>query len=277
MEKLFGLIGHPVQHSISPKMHNHAFDKLEVNGHYMAFDLREDQVEAGFKSLKVLGFSGFNVTIPHKQSIMKYLDKIDPKAEAIGAVNTVACVNNQWMGYNTDVDGFLMSLHRHDVKLEGKKVCVLGHGGAAKAVVYGLLENHIGSLDIFSRNPYCVDEWFKKLLIKYNHVSIKSYEDYSNLNNYDLIINTTPVGMAPNIDQTIIDGSVAGHENTVFYDLIYKPSETLFLKQAKRSGRKIINGLDMLIYQGILALEIWLPESDVENKWTRDEVLKILV
>lgn len=277
MEKLFGLIGHPVQHSISPKMHNHAFDKLKVDGHYMAFDLMKDQLEVGLNSLKVLGFSGFNVTIPYKQAIMKYLDWIDPKAEAIGAVNTVVCVNKQWMGYNTDVDGFLMSLKRQNVKLEDKKVCVLGHGGAAKAVVYGLLENHIGSLDIFSRNPNHVDVWFKNILNLHDHVDIKNYEDYLSENNYDLIINTTPVGMAPNIDQSIIDGSLAGHENTVFYDLIYKPSETLFLKQAKSSGRKIINGLDMLIYQGILALEIWLPDHDIKNKWTRDDVIKILV
>lgn len=106
---------------------------------------------------------------------------------------------------------------------------------------------------------------------------IKSYEAYSNANDYDLIINTSPVGMYPKEDETIIDATLAGHDQTVFYDLIYNPSETLFLKQARLSGRQGINGLDMLIYQGILALKLWLPQDDIDNKWTRDDVIKILV
>lgn len=276
MEELFGLIGHPVEHSISPLMHNAAFEHLKVSGHYMGFDILPENLKESLLALKLLNFKGFNVTIPHKTSVMNHLDDIDEKAFEIGAVNTVVNHQGKWVGYNTDWQGFILSLKTEGLSLKNKKVCVFGHGGAAKAIVYACINEPVKSLEIFSRRLEKVDSWFRALADKHAFVELKSYDHYEEKNNYDLMINTTPLGMFPETNISIVDTALAGHDHTIFFDLIYNPSETLFLKGGRESGRKTINGLDMLIYQGIGALKLWLPDIEVNRHWTRDDVLKHL-
>lgn len=276
MEKLYALIGHPVGHSISPVMHNGAFERMGINGHYLNFEGEPQGLKTTLEALKVLGCSGFNVTIPYKEAVIEHLDACDQNAKAIGAVNTVVCLNNQWLGYNTDIYGFQRALATGGVSLKDKKVCVFGHGGSARAVVYACLQGSIKSLDIFSRDTSKMNSWFKDLDASYPAMTLKAYDAYKVNNDYDLMINTTPLGMSPDTDRSIVDTTKAGHKETVFFDLIYNPWETLFLKGARLTDRKTINGLDMLIYQGLKALELWFPNDQIQDNWTRADVLDTL-
>jgi len=273
MEKLFALIGHPLGHSLSPYMHNGAFKHLDINAFYSRIDICDEEFDQACGAMKTLNYKGFNVTIPYKERIIDHLDYIDPMARVIGAVNTVVNRAGQWHGYNTDCIGFLRTLDEAGINLEGKNVCILGHGGAARAVAYGCLKAGASRMDVFTRDKMRVDDWYWKLAQDYKHVQICLYQDMNDSEAYDLVVNTTPVGMHPDTGLSVVDTCKIGYEKTVFYDLIYNPFVTRFLEGAKESGRQTINGLDMLIYQGIEALDIWIDEIDIIKKWTRQDVL----
>lgn len=274
--KLLCLLGSPVEHTFSPAMHNASFKKLNINAAYMAFDVQTSQLKQTLEGLKCMQFTGANITIPHKVDVMPFLDHVDKKAQLIGAVNTVVNINDQLHGYNTDVDGFLESFRTNHIELAGKRIAVLGTGGAAKAVVVGLLFENVSSVDVFSRNLSKGTEFISGIHYEERKLTSKTYDQIYLDSQYDVVVNTTPLGMHPHEGESVVDVSVIGHEETVFYDLIYNPLETAFLMNAKKTKRKTINGLEMLIFQGIYALKLWFPEIDIDTHWTKNDVLSVL-
>lgn len=273
--KLICLLGSPVAHSFSPYMHNAAFEKMEIDASYMAFDVKTEALETILLGLKTMSFIGCNVTSPHKLSIMPFLDEIDEKAKLIGAVNTVVNHDGHLKGYNTDVDGFIESFYQKQITLKDKKIAILGTGGASKAIAIGLLLEGVGHIDVFSRTLKKSKDFVEEVRLK--GIYPKTYELLSDSKAYDIVVNCTPIGMHPYEGQTPLDPSRIGHDETVFYDLIYNPRETKFLELARKSGRETINGLDMLIFQGIYALKYWLPGINVDTMWHKEDVLEVLV
>jgi len=252
--KLLGLIGHPVEHSLSPIMHNEALKDKNLNYIYLAFDVSDENLKYVVDGAKSLGIKGFNVTIPYKVDIMKYLDKIDKEAELIGAVNTVKIENDIAIGYNTDGLGARMSLEEEIGKVEDKNILIIGAGGASRAVAFELAKNN--NITIINRTVEKARALSEEISEKLNKTIC-----YNNLNidikEFDIIIHTTPIGMYPNINtQPLIDTKDI-NENMVVMDLIYNPKETVLLKEAKKQGAKTINGLGMLVYQGAISFEIW--------------------
>lgn len=274
--KLLCLLGSPVEHTFSPAMHNASFLKMNINAAYMAFDIKTPEIKQTLDGLKAIGFMGANVTIPHKINVMPYLDHIDEKAQLIGAVNTIVNKDKSLYGYNTDVDGFVESFKTQNITLKNKRVAVLGTGGASKAVVVGLLFEKVSNIDVFSRDIVKGKQFIKNLNYCENKLSPKIYSEIGDGSTYDIIINSTPLGMHPHEGISVVDTSILGHEQTIFYDLIYNPLETEFLKKARETKRKTINGLDMLIFQGIYALKHWYPDIDVDSIWTKEDVITVL-
>ncbi|WP_292459565.1 shikimate dehydrogenase [Methanothermococcus sp.] len=265
--KLLGLIGHPVEHSLSPIMHNEALNDKNLNYVYLAFDVLPENLKYvvdGVKSLGTVG--GFNVTIPYKVDIMKYLDEIDKEAELMGAVNTVKLKDNRAIGYNTDGLGARMSLEEEIGKVENKNILIIGAGGAARAVAFELAKNN--NLTIVNRTDKKAELLAKEISKKLNkHVYYNNLD--INIGDFDIIIHTTPIGMYPNVNVNPIIDTNKIEENMVVMDLIYNPEETVLLREAKKRGAKTINGLGMLVYQGAISFEIWTgvkPDIDVMKK-----------
>lgn len=250
--KLYAVIGDPISHSLSPVFQNYLIKKRNLNSLYIPLKITSENLEASIGFLKD-NFNGFNVTIPHKESIIKYLDEIDPIAQKYGAVNTVKVFDNKLIGYNTDGFGFVKSLSNFDFK--GKKVLLLGAGGAAKVIAFEVIA--LGSnLTIINRNLKRAKD-IKDSIEKTCKVSINLTEKITN--SFDIIINSTSVGMYPDIDDCPLElNSLNGAE--LVYDLIYNPFETKLLKYGNAIGAKTVNGLLMLIYQGIKSFEIWTDE-----------------
>ena len=256
MKKLFGVIGDPIAHSMSPLMHNELFNLEKIDAHYFPFHVSREKLAAAVESFRVLGASGFNVTVPHKVAIMPLLDRIDPLAESIGAVNTVVNESGQFVGYNTDGSGFVRGLTKQITHLEQKSVLMVGSGGAARAIYFTLAKTGVKRLDICNRTvgkaKHLIDE------CPY-HVSSKAVakdEAEETLQNYDVIIQTTSIGMSPNVQDSPISLSNLDAQ-TFVSDIIYNPLETAFLKEAREKGAKTQNGIDMFVFQGALAFEKW--------------------
>ncbi len=269
--KLFGILAHPVGHSMSPIMHNEAFAKLGLAYYYHPFDVPPIHLADAVQALKALGIAGVNVTIPHKESIIPYLDHLDPEAEAIGAVNTVVLTQEgRLKGYNTDGAGYIQSLRKETgIELNHKKVLMLGAGGAAKAIGVYLLKEGIAELVIANRTKekaVRLAQHLKRYQERRADKQAKGEQTISVLDwplvqqtggeGFQLIINTTSVGMWPHVDQSPLALKGLGSD-TVVSDIVYNPRETLFLKQAKAQGAKIHYGLGMLIYQGALAFKLF--------------------
>lgn len=257
LKKLYGVIGDPIVHSLSPAMHNKEFKELGIDAYYHPFRIEGKDLKTAVEGMKVIGIDGFNVTIPHKTAIIPLLDKIDPLAGAIGAVNTVVRENGLFVGYNTDGAGFVESLKEDWKKdLAGERTLIIGAGGAAKAIYYTLLSIGVQRVDIANRTiqkaealisgqPYDADS--KALILE---------EAEAKIGEYSLIIQTASIGMAPELNKSPI--SLKGISASAFVsDIIYNPAETMFLKQARQKGAKTQNGLGMLVYQGALAFEKW--------------------
>ncbi|MGB3366366.1 MAG: shikimate dehydrogenase, partial [Acidaminobacteraceae bacterium] len=236
---IYALIGNPVSHTFSPIMHNKLFENYKLNSLYCAFQVEEDKLSMALSGVKSLGIKGLNVTIPHKESIMKYLDNISDEAKAIGAVNTVKNINGLTYGYNTDVYGFMKSLNENNIEYINKKIAILGFGGSAKAVVYGLISGGIKELTIYVRNEIKARELSKNMEIlseiQYNIKSINNCE--VDLGEVDLIINATPLGMGNLNDKSPIDFRKSNFkQGLAVVDLIYNPMETVLIKDARELG-----------------------------------------
>jgi len=265
--KKLGIVGYPVKHSLSPVLQNAALKAAGQDYAYVALSVAPDELYTAFMGLKAMGFRGFNLTIPHKKKIIPFLDEIDETAKIIGAVNTVVFENGRSYGYNTDAVGFISGLQKEKISLENKKVVLLGAGGAAHAVIWGLIKNKVKSICIGVRNvkkAQLVADAFSK----YTTIEIFDWkrEDFQkSLGNADLLVNTTPMGMRPKIDEAPPVSWEYIKKRTFVYDIIYTPQKTLFLEQAEVNGNPVLNGEGMLVGQGAAAFKLWTGvEPDVE-------------
>ena len=256
MKKLFGVIGDPIAHSMSPLMHNELFKLEKIDAHYFPFHISQDKLPAAIESLQVLGASGFNVTVPHKVAIIPLLDKIDPLAEAIGAVNTVVNESGQFVGYNTDGSGFVRGLTTQLTHLEQKSVLMVGSGGAARAIYFTLAKAGVQRLDIYNRTIDKAMQLIDECPYRVPSKVLDRNQTEKMLAEYDVIIQTTSIGMAPNIHKSPLRLTNLSAQAFVS-DIIYNPFETLFLQEAKRIGAKTQNGIDMFVFQGAIAFEKW--------------------
>lgn len=267
LTELYGIFGHPVKHSFSPAMHNTAFKELGINSVYLAFDILPENLGYAVGSIRHLGIKGINVTIPHKQSIVKYLDEISPEARHAGAVNTVKNTEGYLYGHNTDVGGFLKALETDlDLKdLAGSSVLLIGAGGAARAVLSALCISGVKSISIFNRSfdkaakvSQYFGEQFKNVRIEFYKLS-NTEKLAECLGKSDLLINSSSAGM---LGHESIDVPMQYlKENSCVYDLVYNPRETELVKCARTCGYKAFSGLSMLLYQGVESFEVWTGEK----------------
>ncbi|WP_100333390.1 shikimate dehydrogenase [Bacillus alkalisoli] len=255
MKKLFGVIGDPIAQSMSPQIHNDAFEQHNIDGVYLPFHVAKDALQTSVKGWRALGGCGFNVTIPHKVKIMQFLDGVDQDAQQIGAVNTVVNESGKLVGYNTDGAGFVKGL-KEITSFHEKNVAIIGAGGAARAILYSLSKENVEEITVANRTESKALELIKSLHLETlaNASSILQLEE--TLSKYDIIINTTSVGMYPNEDEMPISLSFL-KKNCVVSDIIYNPLETKFLKEAKKQGAITQNGVPMFVNQAAIAFEIW--------------------
>lgn len=252
--RLLGLMGYPIEHTYSPQMHNYISKIYNQNYTYSAFCVKPENLAAAFFGLSALGFAGVNVTAPHKTAVMQYIDHIDDTAKLYGSVNTVKFENGKTYGYNTDADGFYLSLLNAGIEIIGKDVLILGAGGAARPVCVKFALLGAKSITLVNRTQKNADE-LAAFVEKNCGYKIHTKREHDR---YDVVINTTSVGMAPNTDACPLSDFSFVDKNTAAADMIYNPAETLFLKKMKQNGVKTLtNGLGMLIYQGIVAYEIF--------------------
>ncbi|MEH2363629.1 shikimate dehydrogenase [Nostoc sp.] len=280
--KLLGVIGHPVEHSRSPLMHNAAIAHLKLDYVYLPFPIEPQNLEIAIAGFAAIGVVGFNVTIPHKQAIIPLLSEITPLAQAIGAVNTVSRQNNKWVGTNTDIEGFIAPLQTTYKQDWSQKVAViLGNGGAARAVVAGCHQLGFAKIYVLGRNvqklqAFC-DSWSNSPIEE--NLQVGTWDELAKLiPQADLLVNTTPIGMYPKVDESPLSVEEIANLPTgaIAYDLIYIPKPTLFLEQAEKQGAIAIDGLEMLVQQGVAALKIWLQQETVPVEVMRQALLNHL-
>ncbi len=269
--RLCSLIGHPIKHSVSPQMHNAAFRAVGLNYVYLAFDVKPEALEHAVKGLRAVGAAGFNVTIPHKVEVMRFLDELDKSAETTGAVNTVV-IEDSLKGYNTDVYGVEEALR--DVRI-GDYAMIIGAGGAARAS--GVALTNLGFRKIIVANrtlskARALAERLRRLGVEVEVVGLG--EAGVHAEKCSLIVNATPIGMTPNVDETPLKSSeIPG--DAVVLDLVYNPIRTRLLQEAERAGAQAVSGLEVLVYQGARAFKLWTGvEAPVEVM--RSEALKAL-
>ena len=286
--KLVGLLGQPVNHSLSPVMHNAAYEEMGLDWCYVAIPCDRENIEKVTTALRTIDCKGLNVTIPHKQEVLKACNKLTETANKIQAVNTlVPEKNNQWIGANTDVEGFLMPLKNHN--LINKSVIVIGCGGSARAVVMGLNSLNIRKITIIGRNKNSLNIFISSMknLLSKNQISIEGIDNKeiditSYIEEADLIINTTPIGMN---DQNNVKNNIPlGNEiwnclsnKTILYDLIYTPRPTNWLKLGQKKNCFVIDGLDMLVGQGALSIKLWSGFNDVPIQIMKSSAKKHLM
>lgn len=280
--KLLGVIGHPVEHSLSPVMHNAAIAQLGLDYVYLPFPIEPENLEAAIAGFAAVGVVGFSVTIPHKQAIMPLLAEITPIAQAIGAVNTVSRQNHQWIGTNTDIEGFIAPLQTTYHQDWSQKVAViLGNGGAARAVVAGCHQLSFAKIHVVGRNLQKLTEfrrsWDNSPIAE--NLQVHTWEELAKLIPHaNLLVNTTPIGMYPKVDESPLSAEEIKNlpDGAIAYDLIYIPKPTQFLQLAQKQGAIAIDGLEMLVQQGVAALKIWLQQEIVPQDVMRQALLNHL-
>ena len=264
--KVYGIIGDPVEHTISPFLHNSAFKAAGLNSVYVPFWVTPKKLPQAVDGLRSLGVQGFNVIIPHKVTILQLLDDIDHSVRRIGAVNTVKNENGKLKGYNTDGVGALKALEEANIKLQGKAI-ILGAGGAARAIAFTLTK-HVDEIVIYNRTETRAldlsSELSKSSRIPITGKKLDFQLSSEKLGDGDIIINTTSLGMYPDVNSSPIDPNVINSNITVF-DIVYTPYKTKLLKEAEARGAKTVPGVNMLVYQAIKSFKIW-TERSVEDK-----------
>lgn len=275
MQKLFGVIGDPIAQSMSPVMHNQEFQQLGINAHYQPFHILEKDLKTAIEGMKAIGVEGFNVTSPHKTAIMPFLDSIDPLAEAIGAVNTVVRENGGYRGYNTDGTGFLEGLQAAWKKdFINEHALIVGAGGAAKAIYNTLLAKGMTHIDICNRSVDNATQLIKDCPYKSVSKALTLSQGEEDLAQYQLVIQTTSIGMYPDIKASPL--RLGNLSSTAFVsDIIYNPFETAFIQAAKQRGANTQNGVGMFIYQGAQAFEKWTGITPDIDRMTKIVIEKL--
>jgi len=275
--KICGLIGDPVEHTMSPAMHNAAYKKMGLDYIYLPFRVKPEQLAQAVDGLRALNVRGFNVTIPHKVSVIPLLDGLDPLAEKIGAVNTVVNNDGELRGYNTDSAGFLKALLENGIEPEGKKVVVLGAGGASRAITY-VLAGKGAQLTVLNRQLEL--DWAEdiaRLIDKDLGREVRVMELghlAEALEGADILVNATSVGMSPNVEESLVPAPLL-QPGLVVFDIVYNPIITRLLKEAGLAGARTIGGVDMLAWQGALAFEKWTGQTAPVDLM-RQEAVRIL-
>jgi shikimate dehydrogenase len=273
---LVAVMGWPIAHSLSPVMHNAAFEALGMNWRYVPLPVRPGQVGAAVKGLKALGFRGCNVTVPHKEAVIPHLDHLAPRVAAFGAANTLildraedgACTVT---GENTDVQGFVHALRQGGFEPRGRRVLVVGAGGAARGVIYGLCGAGAAAVTVLNRTPERGAALVADLMSQAGETRLRSgaltpQAFAHQADEAELLIQSTTVGMWPHVDASIWPDGLPLPAHLTVCDLVYRPIETLLLRQARAAGATAIDGLGMLIGQGALSFEMWTgvwPPEDV--------------
>jgi len=257
---MYGVFGDPVKHSKSPLMLNRAFRENGINAAYSAYHVTADKLEAAIHGIRALGFGGVNVTIPHKLEVMPYLDHIDEGAKLIGAVNTIVNRDGQLIGYNTDGIGYVRSLKEETgFQVKDSKILLVGAGGAARGVAFALAQESPSIIYIVNRSKERAEQLSKDIGRMVECKCVDQWE-ISDIPQMDCIVNTTSVGMHPNIDELPIKPAWMSRwlgDHTIVSDLVYNPLQTLFLKTAVELGARTHSGLGMFVYQGAYAFEYW--------------------
>lgn len=260
--KIFAIIGYPLKYTISPKVHNAAFEHSGYNARYVALKIPPEYFKKEIMRLKQSDIAGFNVTIPYKEAIIPLLDGLSCEAKTIGAVNIVVVKKRKFIGYNTDGEGFLRSLKDKKISPKGKRIICLGAGGAARAVVWALAKEGASKITIANRTKVRV----KKLVLEFRRkftkcafrvIDFKAAHLEEGIANSDILINTTSVGMNPS--DTLLLRPEWLKRGLIVYDIIYK--DTPLIKAAKRCGLVVINGLGMFIHQAALSFKLWTGQK----------------
>jgi shikimate dehydrogenase len=258
--RTYCIIGDPIDHSLSPAIHNAAFSSLGLNCSYISFRVQEGQLKNSLDSLRAINIGGFNVTMPHKVRVLEYVDQYDKTVELVGAANTVKNEDGKFCAYNTDVLGFIKPLRQRGIDFSGFEVTILGAGGAARAVAVALAgERGIANINIVNRNTDRSKELanlLKKLGLKASIVSSDNIQNIASKSN--LIINTTPLGMKD--EQSLIKSSSI-RKDAIVYDIVYKPINTNLLESARTAGAKVVYGYEMLLEQAIASFKIWFQRD----------------
>jgi len=257
--RVCAIIGDPVEHSLSPVMHNAAFKELGLNLVYVAFTVTRNELKDAISGARSLGLRGLNVTMPHKNAVITYLDETDSTAKAIGAVNTILNNQGKLIGYNTDGVGALRALKENGISPDGNKMLLLGAGGAAKAIAFQAAQE-VEELVILNRTSEKAEKLAEVLRrefgkrVKGGALSAEVLK--KEMKDADILVNATSVGMHPDVNRSLVPSDLLRSDLCVM-DIIYNPLETKLLKDAKSVGAKVVSGLEMLLYQGAVAFEIW--------------------
>ncbi len=256
--KVFGLIGHPVEHSMSPVLHHTLADILGHEIAYVPFDVKRD-LESAIKGAYELNIQGMNVTVPYKQDVMAYVSEVDPLAKKIGAVNTLVRCEGGYKGYNTDMPGLKRAMENDGVSIAGGNFYLIGAGGVARAVFLMLLESGAKRIHILNRSIDKAENLAESLKVGYDtEVTYGDLQSYKKVPMDDATaIQATNVGMYPNTDEAVIEDTEFYNNIAVAYDLIFNPAVTKFMALAKARNKQAFNGLKMLLFQGIIAYEYW--------------------
>ena len=287
--QVLGVIGDPIEHTFSPAMHNAGLNELGLNYIYLPFHVKEDMLGECIQGAKAMGIKGLNVTIPHKSNVIKHLDDIDSVASMIGAVNTIQFIydednessnqdngiNVRTKGFNTDGYGCVRAIEEK-TSIKDKKVSITGAGGAARAVAFQIANSGIDELSILNRNLSKAQSLANDLKTNLKSIdidiSINAYdleELKRELSDSDIFIDTTPIGMYPNVDDKPVASADMLHEDLLVNDIVYTPMKTSLIREAELANAEVVYGYKMLLYQGIRSFEIWLGReapADVMEK-----------
>jgi shikimate dehydrogenase len=261
------LIGHPIKQSYSAFIQNVAFELKNLNYIYLTFDVTPDNLKSALGAVVSLGLKGLNITLPHKEKIIPYLDVLSEEASTIGAVNTIVNENGKLIGYNTDAAGIIETLNPYKNEITGSQVTVIGAGGSARAVIYTLIRHFKpAQLNIINRTLQKADALMNYFSVKMRYDSFHTMElfppdNVKTLYNSKLIINTTPLGMFPDSDDSFTDVEESFNEKQIVFDLVYNPSNSKLLDIAQRRGATIENGMKMLVSQAAKSFELWTGEE----------------
>jgi len=261
--RVCGVIGEPIEHTLSPIMHNAAFEALKLDYVFLAFRVKPAEVEDAVNGMRALNIRGLNVTMPHKSTVIKHLDRVDLSAQIINSVNTVLNKENLLFGFNTDGVGALKALKENGVEPKGRKVLLLGAGGAARAIAYTMAKE-ADELAVLNRTVKQAQALAKLLEKSFNKKistgSLSPSDIQSNLQDSDILINATSVGMKPKAEESPVPPKLL-RSNLAVMDIVYNPLETKLAKDAKAAGARVVSGVEMLIYQGAASFELWTGKS----------------
>jgi shikimate dehydrogenase len=257
--RVCGVIGDPIAHTLSPIMHNAAFEARKLDYVFLAFRVKSSEISNAVDGMRALNIRGLNVTMPHKSVVMEHLDRIDLSAQLVNSVNTILNKENLLFGFNTDGIGALKALKENGVELKGRKILLLGAGGAARAIAYALAKeaDELSVLNRTVKPAQILVKLLEKTLNKKVTIGSLSFSDVrQNLKDSDILVNATSVGMKPYADLSPVPAKLLRRDLAVM-DIVYNPLETKLAKEAKAAGAKVVSGVEMLIYQGAASFELW--------------------